>query len=61
VLGPIGVLEALVAAAFTGLVVGLGFAFVVRRLDAPFGFAPALAAGALLVVLAAGGPFGIGG
>src|SRR5215475_8485746 len=51
VLGPLGVLEALIAAAFAGLAVGLGFALATRRLDAPFGFAPALAVGALLVVL----------
>ncbi len=60
VLGPFGVLEALVAAAFAGLVVGAGFALAARRFDAPFGFAPALAVGALLVVLTPGHPFGIG-
>jgi len=49
VLGPFGVLEALVAAAFAGLAVGLAFALAARRFDAPFGFAPALAAGGLLV------------
>jgi leader peptidase (prepilin peptidase)/N-methyltransferase len=52
VLGPFGVLEALVAAALAGLVIGLGFALAVRRFDAPFGFAPALAAGALMVAFA---------
>jgi leader peptidase (prepilin peptidase)/N-methyltransferase len=57
VLGPVGVLEALVAAAFAGLAVGAGFALATRRFDAPFGFAPALALGALLVVLAPGHPF----
>src|SRR5262245_17376051 len=51
VLGPFGVVHALVAAAFAGLVLGAGFALATRRLDSPFGFAPALAAGALLVVL----------
>ena len=61
VLGPLGVLEALIAAAFAGLAVGLGFALATRRFDAPFGFAPALAVGALLVVLAPGGPLGLGG
>jgi leader peptidase (prepilin peptidase)/N-methyltransferase len=54
VLGPFGVLEALIAAAFAGLLVGAAFAVATRRLDAPFGFAPALALGALLVVLAPG-------
>jgi len=52
VLGPVGVLEALIAAALGGLVLGLGFAAATRRFDTPFGFGPALAAGALLVVLA---------
>jgi leader peptidase (prepilin peptidase)/N-methyltransferase len=61
VLGPFGVLEALVAAALAGLVGGLGFALAARRFDAPFGFAPALAVGALLVVLAPGRLFGLAG
>jgi leader peptidase (prepilin peptidase)/N-methyltransferase len=61
VLGPFGVLEALVAAAFVGLVGGLGFALAARRFDAPFGFAPALAVGALLVVLAPGRLLGLEG
>ena len=52
VLGPVGVLEALIAAALGGLVLGLGFALATRRFDTPFGFGPALALGALLVVLA---------
>ena len=52
VLGPFGVLEALIAAALGGLVLGLGFAVATRRFDTPFGFGPALALGALLVVLA---------
>jgi leader peptidase (prepilin peptidase)/N-methyltransferase len=51
VLGPFGVLEALVAGALAGLVVGLGFAAALRRFDAPFGFAPAPAAGAMIVAL----------
>ena len=52
VLGPFGVLEALIAAALGGMLLGLGFAVATRRFDTPFGFAPALALGALLVVLA---------
>ena len=52
VLGPFGVLEALIAAALGGMVLGLCFAVATRRFDTPFGFAPALALGALLVVLA---------
>jgi leader peptidase (prepilin peptidase)/N-methyltransferase len=61
VLGPFGVLEALIAAALGGLVLGLGFAFATRRFDAPFGFAPALALGALLVLLAPAGLLGLTG
>ena len=52
VVGPLGVLLTIVAASVAGLVLGLGFAAVTRRFSAPFGFGPALAAGALLVVLA---------
>ena len=52
VLGPFGVLEALIAAALGGMLLGLGFAIATRRFDTPFGFAPALALGGLLVVLA---------
>jgi len=59
VLGPFGVLEALIAAALAGLVLGLGFALATRRFDTPFGFGPALALGALLVVLAPSGLLGL--
>jgi leader peptidase (prepilin peptidase)/N-methyltransferase len=52
VLGPIGVLQTILAASLSGLVLGLAWAVALRRLGAPFGFAPALAAGALLVILA---------
>jgi len=52
VVGPLGVLLTIVAASVAGLVLGLGFAAVTRRFSAPFGFGPALAAGALFVVLA---------
>ena len=51
VIGPLGVLETILAASFAGLVLGIGWAAVTRQWNAPFGFAPALAAGALLVVL----------
>jgi leader peptidase (prepilin peptidase)/N-methyltransferase len=51
VIGPLGVLEAILAASFAGLVLGIAWAAVTRQWNAPFGFAPALAAGALLVVL----------
>jgi leader peptidase (prepilin peptidase)/N-methyltransferase len=51
VLGPVGVLETLIASALAGIGLGLAFAAATRRFDAPFGFAPAIALGALLVVL----------
>ncbi|MGH0028680.1 MAG: prepilin peptidase [Myxococcota bacterium] len=51
VLGPVGVLYTILAASLSGLVLGLGFAAVTRQWNAPFGFAPAIAAGALLVAL----------
>jgi leader peptidase (prepilin peptidase) / N-methyltransferase len=51
VLGPLGVLQTILAASFAGLALGLAWAVALRRLGAPFGFGPALAAGALLVVL----------
>lgn len=52
VLGPLGVIQTILAASLAGLVLGLAWAVVLRRLGAPFGFGPALAAGALLVLLA---------
>jgi leader peptidase (prepilin peptidase)/N-methyltransferase len=51
VIGPLGVLEAILAASLAGLVLGIAWAAVTRQWNAPFGFAPALAVGALLVVL----------
>ena len=50
-MGPWGVLETIVSASFLGLVLGLGYAAVTRKLNAPFGFGPAIAAGALLALL----------
>jgi leader peptidase (prepilin peptidase)/N-methyltransferase len=50
-LGVWGVLETIVAASVLGLVLGLGFAVVTRKPGAPFGFGPAISAGALLVLL----------
>jgi leader peptidase (prepilin peptidase)/N-methyltransferase len=51
VLGPFGVLKTIFAASLAGLVLGGAYALSTRRLAAPFGFGPAIAAGALLVVL----------
>ncbi len=59
VVGPFGVLETLVAASLAGLVLGIGWAVVTRRWNAPFGFGPAIAAGALLVILAPVDPLGL--
>lgn len=50
-LGPAGVLETIFAACFVGLVLGIGAAILTRNATAPFGFGPAIAAGALLVLL----------
>ena len=50
-LGPWGVLETIVTASLLGLGLGLAYAAVTRKLNAPFGFGPAIAAGALLALL----------
>ena len=52
VLGPSGVLTAIVAASLLGLALGGVWVVVTRQLSAPFGFGPAISAGALLVLLA---------
>jgi leader peptidase (prepilin peptidase)/N-methyltransferase len=49
--GPAGVVETLLASSIAGLVLGAGSALATRQWNSPFGFGPALAAGALLVVL----------
>ncbi len=51
VLGPVGVLQTILAACAAGLLLGVGWGLVTRRWNAPFGFAPAIAVGALLVIL----------
>jgi leader peptidase (prepilin peptidase)/N-methyltransferase len=51
VIGPMGVLETILVAAIAGLVGGVVWAAAIRNWAAPFGFGPAIAAGALLVVL----------
>ncbi len=57
VLGPFGVLETIVAASLAGLAFGALALGVRRGWGTPFGFAPAIAAGALAVLLA---PHGLG-
>lgn len=49
--GVVGVVKTILAASLVGLTMGLVFMAIWRRADAPFGFAPAIAVGALLVVL----------
>jgi leader peptidase (prepilin peptidase)/N-methyltransferase len=51
-LGPAGVIETIVAASLAGLVLGVASAALTRRWDAAFGFGPAIALGALVVLLA---------
>ncbi len=50
-LGPWGVLETIVAASVSGLLLGAGWAAIKHTWNSPFGFAPAIAAGALVAVL----------
>lgn len=50
-LGISGVIEAIVAASLAGLVLGLAWMAVRRDAAAPFGFGPAIALGAIVVVL----------
>ena len=50
-IGPMGVIETILAASIAGLVGGVVWAAAHRSWSAPFGFGPAIAAGALLVVL----------
>jgi leader peptidase (prepilin peptidase) / N-methyltransferase len=52
VLGPFGVLEAIVLASLVGLAVGVFITLSRRTWNTPFGFAPAIAVGALLAFLA---------
>jgi leader peptidase (prepilin peptidase)/N-methyltransferase len=49
--GPVGVVYTILASSLAGLALGLVFALATRSLAAPFGFAPAIAVGALLVAL----------
>lgn len=50
--GPVGVIQTIVAASLAGLVFGIAWALARRGLGVPFGFGPMLAFGALLAVLA---------
>ncbi len=49
--GPWGVLDTILMASLLGLLLGLGWALVQRSWDSPFGFGPAIAAGAILALL----------
>jgi prepilin signal peptidase PulO-like enzyme (type II secretory pathway) len=48
--GPWGVLDTLLSASLTGLLVGVIWGLIRRDLSSPFGFGPALAAGAIFSV-----------
>jgi leader peptidase (prepilin peptidase)/N-methyltransferase len=50
-LGPYGVIETILAAALVGLVLGLAWVAVERDWSSPFGFAPAIAIGAIGVLI----------
>ena len=50
-LGPFGVLATIVMASVAGLAIGLGWGLATRSFSSPFGFAPAIAAGALVALL----------
>jgi len=49
--GPYGVVETILAAALVGLVLGLAWVAVERSWSTPFGFAPAIAIGAIAVLI----------
>jgi leader peptidase (prepilin peptidase)/N-methyltransferase len=51
-LGPMGVLQTILIASIVGLVVGLAWAALTRSWSSPFGFAPAIAVGAAVAMLA---------
>ncbi len=51
VIGPIGALETILASSLAGLAGGLIWAATIRSWSTPFGFGPAIAVGALLVLL----------
>jgi leader peptidase (prepilin peptidase)/N-methyltransferase len=50
-LGPWGVLDTILAASLIGLVLGAAYGVVTRSWNSPFGFAPAISAGAVLSLL----------
>jgi leader peptidase (prepilin peptidase)/N-methyltransferase len=47
-MGPWGVLDTIVSASLIGLVLGVGWALATKSWNSPFGFGPAIAAGAVL-------------
>ncbi|NNL84638.1 MAG: prepilin peptidase [Myxococcales bacterium] len=50
-LGPVGVVYTILLSAIGGLLFGLAAAWITKSWDTPFGFGPAIAAGALLFLL----------
>ena len=57
-LGPLGSLFTIVLASLIGLAAGVGWALATKSFSAPFGFAPAIAAGALVALVTPGIPGG---
>jgi leader peptidase (prepilin peptidase)/N-methyltransferase len=49
--GPWGVLDTILMASVLGLLLGVGWAIAHRSWDSPFGFGPAIAAGAILAIM----------
>jgi leader peptidase (prepilin peptidase)/N-methyltransferase len=58
--GPAGIVRTVIAASLLGLVFGLAGVALRGRWDRPFGFAPALAAGALVTILLPAGSLPLG-
>ena len=50
-LGPWGVLQTIIAASLAGLALGIGWGLAKRNWASPFGFGPAIAVGAILVLV----------
>lgn len=49
-LGPWGVLDTILAASLLGLALGVGYGLITRNWNSPFGFGPAISAGAILAL-----------
>ena len=58
--GPLGVIDTLLAASIVGLVVGVSLGVLKRNWKSPFGFGPSIAAGAVLTILMPVSPLVLG-